>query len=353
MNAAFRAKEMALFYNIDSTSYPTASVPGGFPDDGPPTPNDSVARVSGSVGSHKMGPAILLKVMSGDSVAFGARYFYRSNASPGPDHSSLQDIMTSLAQGLLTVAGGGHGAMADLNNTSGSPVYAALNSFLPANEQDATGKPKAYLNWMLLDNQFNYVSGNGQSGAQQVGAPDILNPPLAQAIRLNHSEYLYIWVSNETENWDVFFDNLSVNHYAGPMVEETHYYPFGLTMAGISDKALKGNYAENKYRYNKGSELQNKEFADGSGLEMYDTHFRQLDPQLGRWWQIDPKPEESQTPYGSMDNIQFYVTIQTEIAYHASLRSAKQFMLRSREKRWLLLAQRFTVGQMRSELLPA
>jgi hypothetical protein len=51
-------------------------------------------------------------------------------------------------------------------------------------------------------------------------------------------------------------------------------------MAGISDKALKGNYAENKYRYNYGSESQNKEFSDGSGLEMYDSHFRQLRTQV-------------------------------------------------------------------------
>jgi RHS repeat-associated protein len=124
--------------------------------------------------------------------------------------------------------------------------------------------------------------------------------------------YLYIWVSNETQGWDVFFDNLSVQYKQGPILEENHYYPFGLTMAGISDKALKTNYAENKYRFQK-QELQNKEFSDGSGLELYEFKYRMDDPQIGRFWSIDPLASkyEYNSPYAfSEDKVTGHIELE-------------------------------------------
>jgi RHS repeat-associated protein len=66
-------------------------------------------------------------------------------------------------------------------------------------------------------------------------------------------------------------------------------------MAGISSKAA--GKLENRYKYN-GIELD-----EDLELNAYEAHFRTLDQQIGRWWQIDPKVEEGQeswSPYSSM-----------------------------------------------------
>ena len=67
-------------------------------------------------------------------------------------------------------------------------------------------------------------------------------------------------------------------------------------MAGISSKAA--GKTENKKKYNGIEETRELD------LNEYDAFYRTLDPQIGRWWQIDPKIEnqEDVSPYASMAN---------------------------------------------------
>ena len=70
----------------------------------------------------------------------------------GPD-SSLSNVLNSLAGGLVTATYGAHGALTDLINPA-SQLYGALYGFISNNDPNTNSKPKAYLNWILLDDQF-------------------------------------------------------------------------------------------------------------------------------------------------------------------------------------------------------
>ena len=69
-------------------------------------------------------------------------------------------------------------------------------------------------------------------------------------------------------------------------------------MNGISYKALGFGGAENKYKFGD-KEKQEKEFSDGSGLDMYDYGARFFDPQVARWHTQDPLTDNflGWTPY--------------------------------------------------------
>ncbi|WP_298731628.1 DUF6443 domain-containing protein [uncultured Chitinophaga sp.] len=293
------ATEAALFSNVEESR---AAKPVGYPEDETNNKNKFVAKLNARDGGKKIGPSLVLRVMAGDTIQIGAKVFYKSTGPKDTKSVAPEDMIASLLQAF----GGekaGNASHAARQEEQLSPFrnfnwndYQRLKEKDP-NNQGAQNNPRAYLNFVLFDDQFNLVEEN--SGVRQVKAmPDELQTLAVDKMPLTKSGFLYVYTSNEITQ-DVFFDNITLGVAQGPLLEETHYYPFGLTMAGISSNALKGtNYPENRRKYN------GIEHTTDFDLNQYDAFFRNLDPQIGRWWQVDPKSEyfEDVTPYNHVLN---------------------------------------------------
>ncbi len=105
------------------------------------------------------------------------------------------------------------------------------------------------------------------------------------------------WAEVYVENLSsqaVWFDDLEIATGALPtalVVQETHYDPWGLELAGIgyiADATL-----EDKFTYN------GKEKVDDLALNWLDYGARNYDARLGRWWSVDPLADQMRrhSPY--------------------------------------------------------
>jgi|GEM_PF-928933 len=310
MELARAANEEPLFGQVDNTGaptaanevkarFPTAQIPGQTIGDGwqDATIGDYVIQL-GNLAGQKVGPNTLMKVMAGDAVSAKVIYYYKDpvvNQSGGT--GLVTDVLTSLAAAI----GGSPTTSSLLHGSAATSAVAPLNGSMPfstlvdPNLNDASGSaPKAYLTVLFFDERFNFIQeGSIAARVQQSGngAPTLVLPD----IKAPKNGYAYVYVSNESDE-TVYFDNLQVTNDHGVILEEDHYYAYGLKIAGISSKVLPDpneGFVQNKNLYN------DKELIDEADLDWYDYGFRNYDPQIGRFTQLDPLTDDYRdlTPY--------------------------------------------------------
>jgi RHS repeat-associated protein len=234
--------------------------------------------------TNRTGLEFVMKVMAGDKIDILGRSYHTNTTTVSNTNSTTLNLLQ-----VVTALLGAPANAVGSKGISATQLESWNNGILPSgfirgnNNETGTSIPKAYVNYIFLDEQFKYAGG----GWSRVGASGTVKQHWTdglQNINVPKNGYVFVYVSNES-NFNVFFDNLQVVHTRGTLVEETHYYPFGLTMAGISSKAA-GTLQ------NKEKTFQGQQIDDDLGLNWIQFKWRNHDPQLGRFVEIDPLSEE-------------------------------------------------------------
>ncbi len=246
-------------------------------------------RLNGST-NEKYGVAKSLSVMAGDTVRLEVYGKYVDSNSANWT-GAFNTLMGQIAAGTSGVVVDGASYGSSTSSFPYAPVFG---------DGRGIGGPKAYLNWMVFDRNYNLITT--QSGYTRMTAgpsehgQDVAHEKLASPdIIISQPGYVYVYLSNEeTTPVEVYFDDLKVTQIKSPVVQTDDYYPFGLAF----NEYQRESSLINNYQYN------GKEKQDELNLGWLDYGARMYMPEIGRWNAADRQADRyiGYSPYNYVNN---------------------------------------------------
>ncbi len=269
----------------------------GFPTGWNTYLGNSVSVLSTS--TSQIGPNLMLKVMAGDRLVLSTRYYFENQGSSNTA-TNLGSAVVQAISGIFTNNGNTNpiknniSNVGTLLNTGGSGT---LQQLLSNQNSNPSTLPSAYLTYLFFDENFNFIPYDPVTGLGSNSAP-VTTAGNGQAINLPNvavpqNGYAYVYVSNSSVNKTVSFDEFSVTHIRGQLINENSYYAYGLKIKGLCAKAI--DKLDNRFGY-QGTFAEEQEETGWNEFAL-----RNYDPQIGRWTGVDPYDEFS-SGYVGMGN---------------------------------------------------
>ncbi|MBN8666400.1 MAG: hypothetical protein J0M30_02785 [Chitinophagales bacterium] len=297
-NSTVQQYEEALFGN--PTNNEVSSTRIGKPTAWTANTSGQVSKLQSPDGSAtKVGPNVLLKVMAGDLLNARVDYYYQNNPGSNPLPSNGLNALVNTLLGALN-----GGKATGLTKDRAGEIGTALGATIPLqslmSNQPGSGvqtAPRAYLNYIFFDEQFNYV--DQISGFQRVSQSGNGAAPLqVTGLKAPKNGYVLVFLSNGSSE-SVYFDNFTVSQERGRLIEENHFYSYGLKIQAISSKALSSSL--NAKMINHGYQGAFSEEVTEFELNYNEFSLRTYDPQIGQWTTPDPY-DECPSQYTGMGN---------------------------------------------------
>jgi RHS repeat-associated protein len=291
-----RVTEMNYFQNIFETEVKDVQMNHTQPMPGREDAPDKAAYlywVSGTQGmdvqDKSVGPAIALKVNAGDKVNLEtwARYEHKEDYT---EDVSLMMFSQLLGTSFAYVQGFDAMSVSQTTETFKGALPALFGAGIDVSQ------PRAYLNYIVFNTKMEYVSSDRVQVSEAAGfEPDEravqgMHEKLAMNVSITEAGYIYVWVSNGSENTKVWFDDFSVSHTSNFVTQATDFGTWG-------DVLREQKTDESIYRYSYQGQFAEKDLETGW------NHFelREYDPIIGRWLSPDPA-RQYPSPYVAYGN---------------------------------------------------